>query len=159
MPELDPANGTIYVPIQCPQSYCPTSAPGKVVDIVELGRRATATDGSGCHVVATVPSGRPLGAAVDPMTGTVYVMNNPPNGNSTIGLLDGRTCNATVTSGCHHDVAHRSTLGPKAFIVAGAVDAATRTLYVASPTHGVYVVDIAPATTWSRLAARNTPSS
>jgi len=34
MPELDSANGTIYVPIQCPKSYCPTSAFAKVVDIV-----------------------------------------------------------------------------------------------------------------------------
>ena len=141
MPELDAGNGTIYVPVQCPQSYCPNSAPGKVVDIVSA-TACNAVDGSGCHVVATAPADGPLGAAVDPMTGTVYVINNPPSGNSTIGLLDGRTCNATVTSGCQREVATVD-LGPNAFIVAGAVDAATRTLYVASVTHGVYVVDIA----------------
>ena len=88
------------------------------------------------------PADNPLGAAVDPTTDTVYVMNSPASGDSTIGLLDGRTCNATVTSGCRH-VEATIPLGVNAFIVAGAVDAATRTLYVASATHGVYVVDIA----------------
>jgi len=141
MPELDSANDTIYVPIQCPKSYCPTSAFAKVVDIVSSAT-CNATDGSGCHVVATAPGDNPIGAAVDPTTGTVYVMNSPPNANSTISLLDGRTCNATVTSGCRHAVATVD-FGSDAFIVAGAVDPATRTLYVASPTHGVYVVDIA----------------
>jgi len=138
MPELDPANGTIYVPIQCPQSYCPTNAPGRAVDIVDAAT-CNATNGSACHVVATAPGDNPLGAAVDPNTGTVYVINN---GNGTIGVLDGRTCNATVTSGCRHDVATIA-LGANASIVAGDVDAATRTLYVASPSHGVYVIDIA----------------
>ncbi len=141
MPELDPGNGTIYVPIQCPQAYCPTNAPGRAVDIVNAAT-CNATNGSGCHVVATAPADGPLGAAIDPTTGTVYVMNNPPTGDSTIGLLDGRTCNGTVTSGCRRVVATIA-IGANAFIVAGAVDAATRTLYVASPTHGVYVVDIA----------------
>jgi len=141
MPELDPANDTIYVPVQCPQAYCPTSAPGKVVDIVDAAT-CNATDGAGCHVVATAPADTPLGAAIDPATGTVYVLNSPATGDSTIGLLDGRTCNATVTSGCRRQVATIS-FGANAFIVAGAVDAATRTLYVASPSHGVYVVDIA----------------
>jgi len=98
MPELDPANDTIYVPIQCPQSYCPTNAPGSAVDIVNAAT-CNATSGSGCHVVATAPGDTPLGAAVDPTTDTVYVMNSPSSGNSAIGLLDGRTCNATVTSG------------------------------------------------------------
>jgi len=141
MPVFDPANGTIYVPIQCPKSYCPTNAPGRAVDIVSAAT-CNATNASGCHIVATAPGDSPLGAAVDPTTGTVYVMNSPPTGNSTVGVLDGRTCDATVTSGCRHEVATID-LGPKAFIVAGVVDAATRTLYVASPTHGVYVVDIA----------------
>jgi DNA-binding beta-propeller fold protein YncE len=141
MPALDPANDTIYVPVQCPQSYCPTSAPGKLVDIVDAAT-CNATSGSGCHVVATAPADTPLGAAVDPTTGTVYVMNSPASGNSTIGLLDGRTCNAIITNGCRGEVATIS-FGTNAFIVAGAVDAATRTLYVASPSHGVYVVDIA----------------
>ena len=158
MPEFDPANGTIYVPVQCPQSYCPTSAPGKVVDIVDAAT-CNAADGSGCHVVATAPADGPLGAAVDPTTGTVYVINNPPSGNSTIGLLDGRTCNATVTSGCRREVATID-LGANAFIVAGAVDAATRTLYVASATHGVYVVDIAACNDGGHdRLQRSTPSS
>jgi DNA-binding beta-propeller fold protein YncE len=141
MPVLDPANGTIYVPVQCAQSYCANNAPGKAVDIVSADT-CNATDGSGCHMVATAPGDVPLGAAIDPTTSTVYVMNSPPNGNSTIGVLDGRTCNATVTSGCRRVVATIA-FGSNAFIVAGAVDAATRTLYVASPSHGVYVVDIA----------------
>ena len=119
MPELDPANDTIYVPIQCPQSYCPTNAPGRAVDIVDAAT-CNATSGSGCHVVATAPGDTPLGATVDPTTDTVYVMNSPSSGNSTIGLLDGRTCNATVTSGCRHVLATIA-LGVNAFIVAGAV--------------------------------------
>jgi len=141
MPELDPGNGTIYVPVQCPQSYCPTNTPGKTVDIVSA-TTCNATNGSGCHVVATIPADGPLGAAVDATTGTVYVMNNPPGGNGSIDVLDGRTCNATVTSGCRRVVATIA-LGAKAFIVAGAVDTATRTLYVANPNLGVYVIDIA----------------
>jgi DNA-binding beta-propeller fold protein YncE len=141
MPELDPGNGTIYVPVQCAQSYCPTNTPGRAVDIVSA-TTCNATNGSGCHVVATIPADGPLGAAVDATTGTVYVMNNPPGGNGSIEVLDGRTCNATVTSGCRRVVA-RIAVGAKAFIVAGAVDTASRTLYVANPNLGVYVVDIA----------------
>ena len=99
MPELDPANGTIYVPSPVPPGLLPAQCVRKVVDIVNAAT-CNATDGSGCRVVATAPADGPLGAAVDPTTGTVYVINNPPSGNSTIGLLDGRTCNATVTSGC-----------------------------------------------------------
>jgi len=141
MPELDPGNGTIYVPVQCPQSYCATNTPGRVVDIVSA-TTCNATNGSGCRVVATIPADGPLGAAVDATTGTVYVMNNPSSGNGSIDVLDGRTCNATVTSGCRRVVATIA-LGAKAFIVAGAVDTATRTLYVANPNLGVYVIDIA----------------
>ena len=141
MAEWDAANDTIYVPVQCATSYCQTNKAGKAVDIVNAAS-CNARNGSGCHVVATAPADGPLGAAVDPTTGTVYVLDNPPGGIGTISLLDGRTCNGTVTSGCQRVVANIP-IGANAFMVAGAVDAATRTLYVASPNHGIYVVDIA----------------
>ncbi len=141
MAEWDPGNDTIYVPVQCATSYCQSNEAGKVVDVVNAAT-CNATSGSGCRVVATAPADGPLGAAVDPTTGTVYVFDNPPGGTATISLLDGRTCNGTVTRGCQR-VVGKIAVGANAFMVAGAVDAATRTLYVASPSHGIYVVDIA----------------
>lgn len=136
-PVVNPRTDTVYVPIQCPTSYCTNNEPGTVVDIVN-GALCNASVQTRCSVVATAPAGdSPLGAAVDQKTGTVYFAG----ANGTVTLLDGARCNATHTTGCHKDLA---TLNVGGFLVDAAVDPLTKTLYVADPKDGfVLVIDIA----------------
>jgi DNA-binding beta-propeller fold protein YncE len=135
VPAIDSQTGTIYVPVQCPKSYCPTSAAGRVVEIVSAARCNT-TDHSGCRVLATAPAEQPLAAAVDEVTDTVYLAN----AGGTVTVLDGSTCNATVTSGCSKDL---STIKVGGFLVDDVIDPLTNTLYLASPNRGVLMVDLA----------------
>jgi DNA-binding beta-propeller fold protein YncE len=125
-PVANPKTGTVYVPIQCATSFCPASGkPGHVVDVINAARCSTKVI-SGCRVVATARvGGSPLAAAVDERTDTVYVVNGTSN---TVSVLDGATCNASVTRGCGQPVA---TVKVGKFPVAAAVNPVTRTLYVA----------------------------
>jgi DNA-binding beta-propeller fold protein YncE len=135
-PAFNPETGTVYVPIQCPKSYCPTSAPGRVVDVVNAAT-CNAQVQSGCHVVVTAPAGEsPLAAAIDHKTDTVYLTD----ADGMVTVLDGARCNATVTSGCGQDLA---TIKVGGFLVDAVVDPMTKTLYVANPKGDVYVINIA----------------
>lgn len=97
------------------------------------GSNCNATDASGCgHSAVTVPLGSsPLGpwaVAVDQATNTVYVLK--PGSPGTVSVIDGSTCNASVTSGCRN-VPPTVTVGDANGPVAGlAVDQATDTIYV-----------------------------
>lgn len=134
-PAVDTATGTIYVPIMCPESDCPTSAPGRVVDVISAANCSTAAE-SGCRVEATAPADDPTAAAVDEATDTVYLAN----AGGTVTLLNGARCNATVTSGCGVDLATVKVGGSP---VNEVIDPLTSTLYLASPNQGVFVVDLA----------------
>jgi DNA-binding beta-propeller fold protein YncE len=136
-PVSNPRTDTVYVPIQCAKSYCPTSGTGRVVDVID-GARCNERDVSGCRVLATVQVGKdPTAAVLDPRTDTIYVVN----GGGTVSVINGARCNATVTRGCARAIATVTTAG--GFTVAGAVDPATRTLYVADLKGAVFAVDIA----------------
>ena len=136
-PTADPFTGTVYVPIQCTTSFCQPNTPGDVVDVIDAAT-CNAETGAGCRVVATARVGRaPLAAVVDEGTDTVYVLNGT---DGTVSVLDGATCNARVTAGCGQPVATIKNLD---FPVAGALDPATGTLYVADPNGDVWVVDAA----------------
>ncbi len=78
---------------------------------------------------AQVGSG-PVGIAVDQATDTIYVVNS---NNNTVSVIDGATCNATMTSGCGKKPPS-VTLGQGSvnYNVAFAIDQANRTLYVAN---------------------------
>jgi DNA-binding beta-propeller fold protein YncE len=136
-PAANPATDTVYVPIQCATSGCP-SQNGHTVDVINAAK-CNAKVRSDCRVVARVRVGSsPLAATVDEKTDTVYVMNG---NDGTVSVLNGARCNATVTSGCGLAVA---TVKVGKFPVAAALNPATRTLYVANLGGGsVSVINVA----------------
>ena len=89
-----------------------------------------AHNGSACGGAwATISVGdSPQGVAVDQATDTIYTANGF-NGENTVSVIDGRTCNAAETSGCGQTPA-KTTAGNGAFAVA--VNQATETIYVAN---------------------------
>jgi DNA-binding beta-propeller fold protein YncE len=102
------------------------------------GATCNATTRSGCgRTPPTIPVGdNPKGVAVDEATDTVYVTNSA---DGTVSIINGATCNATVTTGC----AQRPPtvdVGIEPFGVA--VEGATDTVYVADAgTSTVSVID------------------
>jgi DNA-binding beta-propeller fold protein YncE len=84
----------------------------------------------GCRQVPpTVSVGvQPAVPAVDEATDTVYVPNSNPGGPGSISVIDGATCNASVTTGCGN-TPPRIAVGANTFPVAAAVDQATDTIY------------------------------
>src|SRR5262249_7591831 len=67
----------------------------------------------------------PFPVAVDHRTNTVYVGNN---GDATVSVINGATCNATATAGCGHATTFRVPGGPRGL----PVTAAPRTLFASS---------------------------
>ena len=84
----------------------------------------------GCgQVPPTVAVGvQPAVPAVDEATDTVYVPNSNPGGPGSVSVIDGATCNASVTTGCG-TTPPTVALGANTFPVAAAVDQATDTVY------------------------------
>jgi YVTN family beta-propeller protein len=117
---VDPATGTLYV------LTAPSQNAHGAVDVLNA-LTCDALHASGC--LGTTPGAQvgvfPTGIAVDQPTGTIYVANS---GNSTLSVIDGATCNARDTAGC-------SLLPPAVHAgsspVAVAVDQATDTVYAA----------------------------
>ena len=101
---VDRTSDTVYV----------ANASGTVA--VVDARHCNAANTSGCHVEpASVHVGvNPQFLAVDEKTHTIYVANSVSN---TVSVIDGRHCNATVRSGCHH-VRASIPVGPAPFAVA-----------------------------------------
>jgi DNA-binding beta-propeller fold protein YncE len=141
IPVANPQTHTVYVPIQCAKSFCSTPAAGHVVDVINAAR-CNAHVVAGCRVLATVQVGKnPLAAVLDPRTNTIYVVN----AGGSVSVINGARCNATATHGCTRAIATVTTGG--GFTVAGAIDPATRTLYVASLKGAVFAIDIARCNT------------
>ncbi len=134
-PAIDPATGTLYVPVQCPQAYCPASAPGSAVDVISTAK-CNVIDRSDCRVVATAPADGPLAVAVDQGTDTLYTAN----AGGTVSVIDGATCNASDASGCGKNLA---TFKLGGFLVNDVVNPLTDTLYVANLNSGVIMVGLA----------------
>jgi hypothetical protein len=96
-PAANPGTGTLYVPIQCTNSFCSRNASAHVVDVINTVT-CNARVRWGCQVVAQATvGGSPLAAAVDERTDTVYVTNG---NDGTVSVLNGAQCNARVTRGC-----------------------------------------------------------
>jgi DNA-binding beta-propeller fold protein YncE len=86
---------------------------------------------SGCSQTPTLvpdPSG-PLYVAVNPATDTVYITNPILNGNDTVSVLNGATCNGQVTSGCGQVL---TTIHVGSSPDSVAIDQASDTVYVAN---------------------------
>ena len=111
----------------------------------------SAIDGATCNSVVTSGCGNtppvvhvgsgPQGLGVDAKTDTVYDTNG--NGNlGSVSVIDGATCNATVTSGCGQTPATVKLPAPSD---GAAVDAATHTAYVltghGSPLSSIAMID------------------
>ena len=147
---VNPNTASVYVPIACTDGNACDQTAQNVVDVLS-STTCTASVRLDCGVVATAFLGangeEPVSAIVDPRTDTVYVGNagiasaSPPVPPS-ISVLDGATCNASVTSGCSEPLA---TIELTGFPAALALDPATGTLYVASPfpAGAIFVIDAA----------------
>jgi DNA-binding beta-propeller fold protein YncE len=102
--------------------------PGQTVSVIN-GATCNASHTIGCRkpAAAVMVGAYPAGIAVDQATSTIYVANS---GGTTVSVINGATCNGTVTTGCGgtHPRIH---LGKSPWAVA--VDQATDTIYALSP--------------------------
>lgn len=114
---VNDATSSIYV----------TDLGAHTVSVIDA-RTCNAADVSGCgHRPISVDVGQtPGGIAVDTRTDTIYVTGEASND---VSVIDGKTCNATTTTGCRRTPVH---------VLAGAgargiaVDESTDTIYVAN---------------------------
>ncbi len=112
---------------------------------------ATHTAGCAKHPPTVKVGVAPIGDAVDLKTDTVYVVNT---GDGTVSVIDGKTCNAKVTSGCGKVQTIPVGGGPNV----DAVDEATDTIYVANNNDDtVSAIDGATCNSMVRSGCRKTP--
>ncbi len=140
---VDPDSHTVYVA---------NNADGTVSVIDAMSCSAQNT--SGCRRAApVVPVGAgPIGLAIDAARHTVYVANG---NDGTVSVIDGTTCNATVTTGCDRSTAS-VTVGHGPNLLA--VDQATDSVYVANGDDGtVSVIDAATCNGTDTTGCRRTP--
>jgi YVTN family beta-propeller protein len=131
---VDQATDTVYV----------ANVNDNTVSVID-GKTYNATVTTGCgQTPSTVAVGvQPAVPAVDQATGTVYVPDSNPGGPASVSVIDGNTCNATVTSGCGQ-TPPAIPVGFNTTPFAAAVDAATNTVYTTAfgPSLGsVYVIN------------------
>ena len=124
---VDQATHTIYV----------ANAEDNTVSVID-GNTCNGTDSSGCgQTPPTVAVGSgPEGVAVNQATKTIYVGNG---GDDTVSVINGATCNATVTSGCAQSPPTIAVAGEPAAL---AVDEATNTVYaVAADDNAISIIN------------------
>jgi DNA-binding beta-propeller fold protein YncE len=137
---VNPVTDTLYVATNLATGPNGDSRPSTVS--VFNGATCNATDSSGC---AQAPHSATVGfnaaaVAVNAATDTIYVTNsdqkNTPSGGNTVSVIDGTTCNATITTGCSK-APHTITLGPAFTTPDGiTIDPATDTIYAADLQNG-----------------------
>ena len=93
------------------------------------GATCNGQTGTGCgQTPPTVKVGTaPFGIAVDQASDSVYV---PSDTDGTVSVIDGATCNATVTSGCHNTPPTVTTGANPQFVV---VDHQLHTVFAVNP--------------------------
>ena len=142
---VDPGNHTLYVANNADGTV-------SVIDAMTCNARHT----SGCRRAApVVPVGAgPIGLAIDRARHTVYVANGS---DGTVSVIDGTTCNATVTAGCDHSIGS-VTVGHGPNILA--VDEATDSVYVANGDDGtVSVIDASACNGTDTTGCDRTPAT
>jgi YVTN family beta-propeller protein len=130
---VDQATDSVYV------TESGTNDEGDTVAVIN-GAICNATSRAGCgQTPATVTVGEgPFGIAVNASTNTIYVTNTGQlfdggQVGDTVSVIDGASCDGTVTSGCGQTPA-KVTVGSYPFGVA--VDAATNKVFVANNNGG-----------------------
>ncbi len=131
---IDQATHTVYV----------TNSGTDTVSVVnEATCNGTVTTGCALTPPTVTVAGNPWLLAVNQVTDTVYVPEFTASGASSVGVIDGATCNASVTTGCGQTPPTVS-LGLNTMPYAAAVDQATDTVYemAEGPSLGfVYVIN------------------
>ncbi len=128
-------------------------------------RTCNASDQAGCAHLKTmeVPGGNPVGIAINPATGTVYVATNTASGPNLISVFNGSTCNASDTLGCSQTPAVLAVGDSGGAGIDLAVNDRTNTLYVtnnpyADPTgDAVYVINAATCDAQDTAGCEQTP--
>jgi DNA-binding beta-propeller fold protein YncE len=148
---VDQATDTIYV----------VNSNDNTVSVID-GATCNAQHASGCsHIPPSVTVGsNPVDVQVDQATGTVYVANWGNGTGTTVSVINGRTCNGQVTSGCDQVPAHVTIgIGPAGVFV----DQATDTVYAAtvapSGAEAVSVIDGGTCNATTTSGCRNRPPS
>jgi DNA-binding beta-propeller fold protein YncE len=122
-PVLNPATGTLYVPLL----QTTTANQVAVVNVATCNAETT----SGCgQPPATVKVGPSSILAVSAQTNTIYA---PSYSDNTVAVINGATCNGTDHSGCGH-LAATAKVGSVPY--GAAVSDGTHTLYVANNANG-----------------------
>ena len=146
---LDQATDTIYV----------VNSTSNTVSVID-GATCNAGNASGCRrkPPAVRAGSNPVDVAVNEATGTVYVADWGNGAGTKVSVIDGRTCNATVTSGCRKAPATiKIGKGPAGV----AVDQRTDTVYAAtiapSGAGGVSVINGAACNAMTTSGCRRKP--
>ena len=140
---VDQATDTVYVTVA---PGAGTSATNLGLVAVINGATCNATVTSGCgQAPATVTVGSiPIGVVVDPVTQSVFVVNEE---DSTVSVIDGAKCNAVRTAGCSQRPPDVATEFNPGYLD---VDPATGTLYVSNQDENTVSVLDAGACTLTR---------
>lgn len=127
-----------------------------VIDATSCNARVV----TGCaRTPISVPSGHGgIGITVDEATDTIYVANG---GDDTVSVIDGSTCNATVTAGCASD---HPTVPVGSLPSHVAVDQESHTLYVSNeggtgPGGTVSMIDTSSCNGHTTVGCHETPSA
>ena len=130
---VDQATDTIYV----------VNSADNTVSVIN-GATCNARNTSGCsHTPPTVKVGsNPVDLSLDQATDTVYVANWGNGKGTTVSVIDGRTCNGQVTSGCGK-IPATVTIGtaPAGVIVDEPTDTVYAGTIVPSGAEAVWVID------------------
>ena len=140
---IDDATHTLYV----------TDSSSDTVSVINTAT-CNAQDARGCgQTPATLTVGNgPGGLAVDAATDTVYVANQ---GDNTLSVIDGATCNASNTSGCGH-APPTVTVGQLPFFAT--LDPTNHTLYVSNALDDtVSMIDAATCNAQNTSGCSQTP--
>jgi YVTN family beta-propeller protein len=139
---VDQATRTVYVANNADNTV-------SVIDAATCNARHAA--GCAKHPTTVKVGVAPIGDAVDQRTDTVYVVNT---GDGTVSVIDGKTCNAEVTSGCGNVKTIHVGGGPNV----DAIDARTDTIYVANNNDDtVSVIDGATCNATASSGCSKTP--
>jgi YVTN family beta-propeller protein len=148
---IDQATDTIYVV---------NSADGTVSVI--NGATCNAQNTSGCsHQLPTVKVGsNPVDVSLDQATDTVYVANWGNGTGTTVSVIDGRTCNGQVTSGCGQ-IPATVTIGtaPAGVIVDESADTVYAATVAPSGAEAVWVIDGATCNATTASGCGHKPAS